>query len=430
MRKVSSAMRKTAPLFATILVVVLIGIAVNIVTDSIALSRSAALGAALGGLLVALVGTRLRFYYEHRTLREASESISEYRSAVEMVRTAKTKVRAELLTLERLAQSDPGLRQEVVNELCRYLRSALPDGVLATSLDMAADKDIPNEVESRLLAQSILLRHLRSDPRFADGLGNDVDSKFWPGMDIDLRTAILLHFNFEDCHVRRASFERATFSGGASFKNSVFDSYALFSGTTFNDDAVFDRAVFHGDAVFDASTFRNRVSYAKAQFTQDVVFTRATLLGPVEFTWVIVDGLAAFDLATFNGEAVFNRASFNGSATFQGARFLGPARFESALFKGSVWFANASFDGPVSNDGSAFFADVVFTDARFGSSLSLGNIDSLGPIVFVRLGELLLEQGRLEEAQTWLRRAAEAGQTLGMARLGKLLLEQGRVEGG
>jgi uncharacterized protein YjbI with pentapeptide repeats len=429
MRKVRSAMREKAPLFVIAIAVVLIGIAVNIVTDSSALSRSAALGAALGGLLLTLLGSSLQLFYGRRAQRqEATETVSEYRSAVETVRTAKANVRTELLTLERFAQGDPGLRQEVINELCRYLRSALPNGILTTSLNMVAENDIPNEVESRLLAQSILSHHLRSDPRFADGLGNDLESEFWPGMDIDLRTAILLHFNFEDCHVRHASFERATFSGVASFKNAVFDSYALFSGTTFSDDAAFDQAVFSGDAVFDASRFRARASYAKTQFAQDVVFTRATLMGPVNFTWVIVDGLAAFDLAAFDSEAVFNRASFNGTATFRSARFLGPARFESALFKGSAWFANALFEGPVSYDGCAFFADAVFTGARFESSLSLGNIDSLDPVVFVRLGALLREQGRVKEAETWLRRAAEAGQTSGMARLGALLLEQGRVK--
>ncbi|WP_285484402.1 pentapeptide repeat-containing protein [Amycolatopsis sp. NBRC 101858] len=230
-----------------------------------------------------------------------------YVKAVEQLGSDKAAVRqGGMYALERVAQDNVAQRQTIVEVFCAYLRAPfdaarveLVRGVPSrTAKPGVAHRMRPNprvqqagadeflvELEVRLTAQRLLTKHLKKPDESAPE--NAVSVRFWPDMDIDLRGATLIGFDFRGCHIGTADFE----------------------GAKFVDAAVFDDAVFNGQSTFVQARF----------------------------------DFASFDGAAFLGRTWFFEWRFRGNASFDSVRFLGGASFAQCHFQAGTKFARAEF---------------------------------------------------------------------------------------
>ncbi|MDH2425891.1 pentapeptide repeat-containing protein [Sphaerisporangium sp. TRM90804] len=181
------------------------------------------------------------------------------------------------------------------------------------------------ELQVRATAQRILGNHLRwsrSEPV--------PPATFWPGIDLDLTGAYLVKLDFNDCRMRRAAFDEATFTGFARFGGATFGDRAVFSGAVFRGTANwrdaghkagFEQAVFEDEALFREAVFALRADFRGAEFTGMALFSRTAF-----------HDRAVFRAAAFAAEALFGEAVFTGEAVFRQARFAGAASFRDAAF--------------------------------------------------------------------------------------------------
>ncbi len=267
---------------------------------------------AAGGALTLLLAARRQAHTE----RDSGEQrITElYTRAVDQLGAEKAPVRlGGLHALERVAQNNPAQRQTIVDVICAYLRMPFtPPDDQAPGEDASEDthsryEQRRQELQVRLTAQRILSAHL--EPGAA--------AVFWDGIDLNLIEAHLHQFDLTACHIRRADFDRATFTGDTWF------SEAKFAG-----DAVFGAAKFAGDAEFSGSEF---------------------------------SGFAVF------GETKFGRTEFGGDTWFSGAKFIGRALFGGAVFSGDTGFNGAKFVGGTGFGGAEFAENTTFDGARVAS---------------------------------------------------------------
>ena len=422
---------------------IVLGLWVRLATRSSSFSWAASVGS-----LVAAVFAFVVALWALRPLRSRSTS---YARDVEVLVEVLLEGRNLKLTtmamkrLEELGQARPELRQDVIDQLCNYLRSAArwvqdPGGDAG---DFLVE---PGLQASITLAQSIICRHLRAIDDPPDR------HEFWPDLSVDLRDTLLLDFDFGYCKVQRASFERAQFAGGASFKSASFASYALFSTARFNDFVVFDDFLCESDAAFDITSFRGGSSFVRARFMGDAVFTRSRFRGILNFTWASVDGRAWFDQVAVDRLAIFERTSFQHGAVFSGASFNEDCSFAFCHFTERTSFDDATFRGNVSFDGSTITGSISFKNTRFLGSVSFTDVASsegleLNPSQYgnlaasleaqvargdrLAIGDLarsLAASGRKKEAESWFRRAIEAGDTAAMVDLARSLAASGRTE--
>lgn len=223
-----------------------------------------------------------------------------YTAAVEQLGSDKAPVRlGGLYALERLAQDNPSHRQTIVEVICAYLR--MPDPEVWTDAETPGDchheraRSRREEHQVRRAAQNVLVEHLRPEP---DETGQPTNLKFWPDLDLDLMGATLHHWNFDDCHVRRATFSRAQFHGEKTFfRKAVFHGRAWFRGATFHSTALFEETQFHNASEFQESTFHKTASYESAHFSH----------------------IAWFAGARFHEKANFNEVTFHNSTSFEEA---------------------------------------------------------------------------------------------------------------
>ncbi|GAT71439.1 pentapeptide repeat domain-containing protein [Planomonospora sphaerica] len=280
------------------------------------LRTALAAGAGIGAAITLMLAFRRQRHQEiaiFHTSHDATERrvTDLYTKAVEQLGHGKAAVRlGGLYALERLAQDNPGHRQTIVNVICAYLRMPYtlpapasgpvqdPPARPAPTLNdrwlhpptpgneetplpeqPAADKtdDAEGERQVRLTAQRILGEHLRDDrtPEERDS-GQPADVRFWPGMRLDLTGATLIDLDFQHCHMAKAQFSGAVFTGDARFDGAVFTGDARFIGATFTRRALFDGATFTGDARFIGATFTGGALFDGATFTGDAGFVGAT----------------------------------------------------------------------------------------------------------------------------------------------------------
>ncbi|KIR66732.1 hypothetical protein TK50_05250 [Micromonospora haikouensis] len=250
-----------------------------------------------------------------------------YVKAAEQLGSDKAPVRlAGLYALERLAHDNPTHRQSIVEVICAYLRMpytpttdefapepdeqsaggpALAEPTASTGDSGKPAVDSREERQVRLAAQRILARHLR--PTTPEG---ETHPLYWgPEVTLDLSEAVLTDLNFTYCHLHKATFTKAHFTGAARF-----------DGAMFNGAARFNKAIFNGAVRFNG--------------------------------------------ARLNGTAWFNGAKFDGEAWFGGAKFEGTAWFNGAKFDGEVWFGGAKFDGTAHFDGATLAGTAYDGPAR------------------------------------------------------------------
>ncbi|MFC6881452.1 MULTISPECIES: pentapeptide repeat-containing protein [Actinomadura] len=323
-------------------------------------------GLAAGGGAAAAVGLMLAFRRQRHAelatalgeLDAAERRITElYNAAAEQLASAKAPVRlAALYTLRRLANSNPGHRQTVVDIICAYLRMPYePVGASpgpsdsqrraarryhATRTTGAAPAepssiDLREELQVRLTAQRILHTHLQPDAQ-----------AHWQDVSLDLTGATLTDFTLADCRVRDADFSSATFVGAARL-----------TGASFSGIAGFERASFSSSAWFTGASFSGEARFYKASFSADAWFVGTCFSGGAQFSETFFSGGVSFEKASFSrrgvsltGAADFVWATFSGYAEFSGASFSGPASFNRAAFSRTVALGDTRFEAGVSLD--------------------------------------------------------------------------------
>lgn len=294
-------------------------------------------GAGAAGVAALVLAGRRQWSTEHdATERRITEL---YTKAADQLGSDKAPVRlAGLYALERLGQSNPRLRQTIVNVICAYLRMPYTPPVEGTPrplgrrpprprVEPTTQDEARQEREVRLTAQRLLATHLNRVNR----------STFWPDIHLDLAGATLIDFALLTCSVRSAMFSNARFTGYAIFIGSRFNREAIFDAARFNGRAHFDDAEFKDVASFDEVQFGDRTTFHRSKFAEPASFTGAGFGGNTSFAGVQFDSIVWFDRVQFDADADFGDARFRGvSPMWSEARFAGPVTFENARFPGEA----------------------------------------------------------------------------------------------
>jgi uncharacterized protein YjbI with pentapeptide repeats len=216
-----------------------------------------------------------------------------YSKSADQLAHEETPVRlAALYSLERLAQTSGKVeRQQVVNLVCAYLRRPFHTDVV--ELRRLRDRNLSEEdsaklerLQVRTVAQEILSSHTKRNE-----LSATQPDEFWEDLEIDLRSALLVDFDFSGCIVKRARFDGALFLGHAKFSKAKFGEMSNFQNSEFQGSANFLRARFYGGANFDDTLFG----------------------GPAQFSHsFFVDGSGHFHKARFRYRTEFNAVTLRG----------------------------------------------------------------------------------------------------------------------
>jgi uncharacterized protein YjbI with pentapeptide repeats len=144
------------------------------------------------------------------------------------------------------------------------------------------------------------------------------------------------------------SFAGAKFDGDAVFQDTRFADATLtrvcfqdasFDGASFRGGALFGDSYFRGAASFRASDFRRHTDFARAQFRNGAVFASARFADGASFLVTDFAAEKTQEAATFHSVASVGDLDFS-FATFEGAI----ATFSNLVASGSLILVDASFD--------------------------------------------------------------------------------------
>jgi uncharacterized protein YjbI with pentapeptide repeats len=319
-----------------------------------------------------------------------------YVQAPELIGSDEATVRsAALRSLERLAQSYPDLRQNVVDRICDYLRMPFEPPAAAQNSAAACEAshwcdsvsgNVPGteasrELQVRHIAQNILARLLAAP--WADAcLSNRRQahsSTYLQQVSVDLHCAVLVDPDFSDCCLGEADFRAAQFYGVARFDRTRFDEEAIFDDARFNDRAAFGGTKFGKGAAFRRACFKENASFGGAFFADAARFDCAqfhgmAIFGGARFTWARFSGAVFSGIAVFSGAQVveevrFNVTAFDSCALFSSVQ-AATASFGGVHFRGQVDFHQAWF-GNVAFNGAEFNSRAKFTEVEYGTAPDL-----------------------------------------------------------
>jgi uncharacterized protein YjbI with pentapeptide repeats len=295
---------------------------------------------------------------QHDEYHSTQQRITELRmQAVEQLSSSDYTIkRSGLSNLERLGAQHEELRQQVLDEICSYLRSPF---------DAEASSTSDPEREVRALALEILQRRLNRRLGSRD---------YWSHTRLNLEGAVLTSVDFSDCRLQNSDFTGARFRSDADFHRASFEGQTRFSRAEFEGSAEFSRVSFGGEANFEEAMFRSDAAFRRATFNGTASFERSMVAEEIDcslaefqrllLTEAIVAGDAIFEGTVFHSYSGFALTVFRNRADFELARFEGPATFKEAEFSGEVGFMDVGFDW-VDFERSAFLSDAVFDQSMF-----------------------------------------------------------------
>jgi Pentapeptide repeats (9 copies) len=257
------------------------------------LATAAGVAAIFGGLLA----LRRQWASEIEAVVTAAGAAEErtieiYANAAEALGSDRAAARiAALFALERLGMEVPSQAQAVCSLLCSYLQIPFtpPDTTLKTVRSWgkvpAKSKPDPQAVQDelavRLVAQRILIRHLRLRGAIDLRTGR---SALWRDMVLDLSEACLVGADFSGCVFGQVDFGKAIFYGTTSFRGCTFTKPAKFARSAFNSEARFARCSFRERADFDEVSFCKDAEFTDASFTWGATFEGATFTDAPDFS--------------------------------------------------------------------------------------------------------------------------------------------------
>lgn len=222
--------------------------------------------------------------HERRRVDQERELRSRYVSAGEQIGSPSAAVRlAGVNAMAQLADDWTAQRQACVDVLCAYLR--LPQQINSLGDPDVADGEVRRTVQ-KLIGEG-----------FRRKKGTE-DVNKWPGIDLDLRGAVLADCRMPVMVVKVGNFRGAQFNGVTSFIGSKFQ------------DANFVEASFGGSVTFNSCQF-GRANFSRSRFY----------------------GAGKFRAAQFLGMAQFERARFENSVDLNLVTSKRPLRFVGASFK-------------------------------------------------------------------------------------------------
>lgn len=197
-------------------------------------------------------------------------------------------------------------------------------------------------------------------------------------------------------------FNRVRFGGSTNsqivFKEVRCERATTFRGAEFRGSSTFGTAQFLGPVAFGPegegpgalppARFMGPADFASAQFGSEADFTRVQFLrpAPVSFDGCAFKDYAKFGQTRFAGGALFSRVKFAALADFEKVRFegeeasfldcelAGRTTFLGGQFAGAADFRNVRFGGETAFNGVTFAAPALFTYARFGHTVSFGEL--------------------------------------------------------
>ena len=269
----------------------------------------------------------------------------------------------EWLTDEKTLPTEKERRKEtqnIINNLCAYIRSPFPLAEQAEQLDKPYAKDLQNDfdgdierfdADKRAFTQEKAA--LEEECQVRQSIIKEICERLqefdepgpWSSFDYDFSNALF----FYDTDFRNSYFDALSKFTGAKFTKKVgllgtnFTERAPFSGATFNQGALFSYATFEQDADFSGATFTQQfANFEKATFEQDADFSGATFIQGALFSEATFNQGANFSKATFKQNADRREADFSGATFNQGANFSKAIFWTKPIFNDEPYTARFS----------------------------------------------------------------------------------------
>ena len=202
----------------------------------------------------------------------------------------------EWLSDEKTLRNEKERRKEtqnIINNLCTYIRSPFPLAERAEQLDKDYAKDLQNDFDGDI-------------EKF------DADKRAFA------RDKAALE---EERQVRKSIIKE--------IRERLQDFGAPGSWSCFDYD--FSNALFFYDINFENSHFIGHPKFTKAIFAQNSIFTKVKFVNTSD-EHVIFIGCTDFSETIFKGDAMFNEVTFEGYTNFQSVKFFKKASFENTTF--------------------------------------------------------------------------------------------------
>lgn len=260
-----------------------------------AIKTGLTVGVGAGGAFVLLLAARRQWLNERAQAHlEATAQITQhdaterritdlYGGAVSQLGSERAPARiGALYALERLAQTYPSYRQTVVDVICAYLRvdfEEIQTGAAAHGPEQRAAPEPSSpatngELQVRVVAQRILITHLRED-RERDDRGGEIDQHdHWSGIRVDLTGATLSEWDWTGVAPSVAIFDRARFLNGANFAHARFKTDVWLRDVRFELYANFYCVKFHRRAIFNGVRSEGKISLLRSQFYGMTFFSK------------------------------------------------------------------------------------------------------------------------------------------------------------
>ena len=227
--------------------------------------------------------------------------------------------------------------QNIINNLCAYIRSPFPLAERAEQLDKPYAKDLQNDfggdkekfdADKRSFAQEKAAleeeRQVRQSiiKEIYERLRNINEPGSWSDFDYDFSNAHFFYY---------VDFSDSTFGAFAKFSEAIFAKDADFSGAIFAEFADFSRSTFAEFADFSRSTFAEFAGFFSATFTRNADFSRSAFTRNAYFFWTTFAKDANFSWTTFAKDANFSKAKFIKDANFSWTTFENKPIFEYTI---------------------------------------------------------------------------------------------------
>lgn len=231
------------------------------------------------GLIVSLVVA-----YRKQSSTERTESSRQINAAMQLLGEDQgAKRNAGVFALLDIGDRNQEVRQQIVNQLCRYLRTRRSD-------DASVEAAIISELSQRLAPGRAM---------------------HWEDMDLDLHGATFTEpFDITSAHIASINCEKTRFladfvmdytdiKGNALFMDAEFDAPVKITFTTFEENAYFRNIDFHGSTSFNNSDFMKATYFFSSRFHEPVTFEYASFTGNANFNSITVDSSIELSTAIF-----------------------------------------------------------------------------------------------------------------------------------
>ena len=227
--------------------------------------------------------------------------------------------------------------QNIINNLCAYIRSPFPLAERAEQLDKPYAKDLQNDfggdkekfdADKRSFAQEKAAleeeRQVRQSiiKEIYERLRNINEPGSWSDFDYDFSNAHFFYY---------VDFSDSIFGAFAKFSEAIFAKDADFSGAIFAEFADFSRSTFAEFAGFFSATFTRNADFSRSAFTRNAYFFWTTFAKDANFSWTTFAKDANFSWTTFAKDANFSKAKFIKDANFSWTTFEDKPIFEYTI---------------------------------------------------------------------------------------------------